>query len=102
DAVVRFVVLAALVRQVAVASLSPVGISPRRCSLRFRDSTRWERTALQIVNDVIVVIVIDDRRTITLPRIIALWRISLRWRVGLNRRVVLRQSLPSRCSENDH
>jgi len=62
--------------------------------LRFRDSAWWERTAFQIVNHIIVVIVIDDRRTITLPRIIALWRISLRWRIGL-KRVVLRQSLPS-------
>jgi hypothetical protein len=78
-------------RQVAVTPLSPVGWLVR---LRFRDSARWERTAFQIVNHIIVVIVIDDRRTITLPRIIALWRISLRWRIGL-KRVVLRQSLPS-------
>jgi hypothetical protein len=56
---------------------------------------------LQIVNDVIVVIVIDDRRTITLPRIIALWRISLRWWIGLNGRIVLRQSLSSRRSKTD-
>jgi hypothetical protein len=80
-----------------VAVVSPAGWL---VGLRFRDSARWERTAFQIVNHVIVVIVIDDRRTITLPRIIALWR--LRWRIGLNRRVVLRQSLPSRCSEKDH
>src|SRR5262249_9435270 len=39
--------------------------------------------------------VIDDGRTITLPRVIALWRISLRWRIGLNGRVVLRESLSS-------
>src|SRR5262249_19701126 len=97
-AVVRFVVFVVSRRQVAVAPLSPVGIWPAGCLVgrRFRDSARWERTALQIVNHVIVVIVIDDRRTITLPRIIGLWRISLRWRVGLNRRVVLRQSLPRR------
>jgi hypothetical protein len=55
-------------------------VSPARwlVGLRFRDSTRWERTALQIVNRIIVVIVIDDRQRITLPRIIDLWRISLR------------------------
>src|SRR5262249_19028247 len=69
---------------------------------RFRDRARWERTAFQIVDHVIVVIVIDDRRTITLPRIIALWRVSLRWRIGLNRRVVMRQSPPSPCPQKNH
>src|SRR5439155_12969630 len=96
-AVVRFVVFVVSRRQVAVI-VSPAGWL---VGLRFRDSAWWERTAFQIVNYVIVVIVIDDGRTITLPRIIDLWRISLRWRIGLNRRVVLRQSLPSRCSEKD-
>src|SRR5207247_1232510 len=106
----RLVVFAVLRRQVAVTSLSPIAIgagrpvSPvgrrRLVGLRFHGSTRWERM-VQIVDHVIVLIVIDDgrKRTITLPRIIALWRVSLRWRIGLNRRVVLRQSLPSRCSE---
>jgi hypothetical protein len=65
-----------------ITPLSPVGIgvSPAGwlVGLRFRDRTRWERTAFQIVNHVIVVIVIDDGWTITLPRIIARWRISLR------------------------
>jgi hypothetical protein len=60
------------------------------------------RTAFQIVKHIIGVVVIDDRRTITLPRIKDLWRISLRWRISLNRRVVLRRSLPSRRHEPNH
>jgi Domain of unknown function (DUF4062) len=52
----------------------------RSCS-----EARWERTAFQIVN--FVVIVIDDGRPITLPRIIDLSRISLVWRIGVSRRV---------------
>src|SRR5262249_27976154 len=76
-AVVRFVVFATLRRQVSVTPLwigRPVSPTGWLVGLRFRDSTRW-----QIVNHVIVVIVIDDGRTI--PRIIVMWRISLRWRI---------------------
>src|SRR5262249_18570980 len=105
-AVVWLVVFGVSWRPGAGTPLSPLRIWPAGClvGLRFRDSARWERTALQIVNHFIVVIVIDDRRkrTITLPRIVALWRISLRWRIGLSGRVVLRRSLLSRRSEPNH
>src|SRR5262249_12195464 len=80
-AVVRLVVVTALLRCVAVTPLPPIAIGASGpvspvgwlVGLRSRGSTRWERTAFQIVNHVIVVIFIDDRRkrTITLPRIIA-------------------------------
>jgi hypothetical protein len=68
--------------------------SGRNVQIDYRWAAGEERTAFQIVN--FVVIVIDDGRPITLPRIIDLSRISLVWRIGVSRRVVLRRSLSSR------